>query len=260
MGITQSTSYTIAIADGVPKITELYKLGDKTSHEYYIFINIIFGGLVEKELISKLTLQLNRLTYGRSFHKWRNSVQEFNPPGLKYQFQYRGPVPESLIKYCINGVLKICRDLEIFLMVDPDLYSLRGVKKPFEIEAVFDELQGIAEAPQIKQYAGLIENGLREKNSLVFGENEGWRLRYFSVKSGYELLLDNHTQYLVLHVENETESLDIKMGGDFSLSIPLISKQAESLLGQIIIWHTWNPVNQPIKWKHSEWFYMIEKA
>lgn len=137
----------------------------------------------------------------------------------------------------------------------------KRVKSLLDIKALFDHLDEPVDDPEIERYAALIESESRtEKFSETNGDGEGWVLQSCSIKTGRELMMSNDNPYLVLRVKNNTDTLDIQMGGAFSPSIPLVSKQAQSLLDRAIVWHTWNSRANPAIWSRSKWFYMIEPA
>ena len=50
----------------------------------------------------------------------------------------------------------------------------------------------------------------------------------------------------------------LKMGGRFESHIPLIKKQAEKLIGNSVVWHTWNSKIRKTNWSSDSWFYLIE--
>jgi hypothetical protein len=68
---------------------------------------------------------------------------------------------------------------------------------------------------------------------------------------------NNKNTYLVLTLTKAQEELTLKMGGNFSRHIPLVKKQAESLVGNTVYWHTWN--SKTSSWGSNEWFYLIER-
>jgi hypothetical protein len=47
------------------------------------------------------------------------------------------------------------------------------------------------------------------------------------------------------------------MGGNFGPHIPLIQRQAGSLINSAVVWHTWN--SSTSSWGADAWFYRIEK-
>lgn len=135
----------------------------------------------------------------------------------------------------------------------------KRVKSFSDIRALFEEIaESISEA-DVAEYANQIATeSASSKVSEVNGDGENWVLISSAVMSGTELGMSNSTPYLVLKLENGNQELTIKMGGEFRKHIPIVSAQAESLLGRSIVWHTWNSSRQPTKWKRSEWFYLIE--
>ncbi len=137
----------------------------------------------------------------------------------------------------------------------------KRVKSLSDIRALFDDLaDSISEADVVEYASQIAAESAAAKVSVVNGDGEHWVLASSAELSGYELGMNNDTPYLVLTVENGSEKLQIKMGGAFSRHIPLISTQAQSLIGHSIVWHTWNSSREPAKWKRSEWFYLIERV
>lgn len=143
-----------------------------------------------------------------------------------------------------------------------------NAKKPYkrvksfnELRALFVHLDDAVDDQKIEQYANLIEiESQSDKESSLNGQDEGWLLKSWSIATGRDLSMNNDKEYLVLHIESKESKLDIQMGGAFSPSIDLISKQAQSLIGKCIVWHTWNSYGKPNKWSKSKWFYMIEST
>lgn len=134
----------------------------------------------------------------------------------------------------------------------------KRVKAFADIRALLD---GIGSEADVVEYGNQIGAEVaKSKVSEVNGHGENWRLASWEVVLGRELQMNNDTPYLVLTVENDNETLRIRMGGAFSRHIPLISAQAETLRGRHIVWHTWNSARQAEKWERSRWFYMIEPA
>jgi hypothetical protein len=133
----------------------------------------------------------------------------------------------------------------------------KRVKAMAEIRELFSELKATL-VTDVDDYANQIAESAASKTSEINGEGENWRLVSWEVAAGRQLQMNNDTSYLVLTVESNEQTLRIQMGGAFSPHIPLISAQAESLLGRNIVWHTWNSSHQPAKWERGKWFYMIE--
>jgi hypothetical protein len=144
----------------------------------------------------------------------------------------------------------------------------KSIKTPYkrirsfdDIKALFNEIEEPVDASDISLYAEIIESEKKlDKVTQTSGADEGWHLRKCEIKTGRELGMANNSQYLVLLVEKSDAQAEIKMGGAFSPAIPLIQKQAQTLIGRPIVWHTWNSKARPTQWKNSDWFYMIEPA
>ncbi|MCC6852176.1 MAG: hypothetical protein IT502_07675 [Rubrivivax sp.] len=136
------------------------------------------------------------------------------------------------------------------------LAPYKRVKAFADIPALFAELADSVSENDVAEYA----NQIRAENapSEVIGEGERWKLISADVQIGKQLGMKSDKPYLVLTLTREAQTLRIQMGGAFSRHIPLIARQAESLLGRNIIWYTWNPSNDPTKWENNKWFYMIE--
>jgi hypothetical protein len=138
--------------------------------------------------------------------------------------------------------------------------AYKRVKALAEIRTLFRDLESISETEVVDYANQIAAESTASKVSELNGDGENWRLILWEVVPGRELQMNNDTSYLVLTVEREKQKLRIQMGGAFSRHIPLISAQAESLLGRSIVWHTWNSARQPTKWERSKWFYMIESV
>ena len=135
------------------------------------------------------------------------------------------------------------------------------VKSFEDIQALFAHLSEPIDEAEIKVYEASITSELATgKASSISGGDDQWILESYSIKTGWELEMRNEKQYLVLSLRNSTKSMQIMMGGAFSPSIPLVSKQAASLVGKAIVWHTWNSKGNPDQWSTSKWFFMIEEA
>jgi hypothetical protein len=132
----------------------------------------------------------------------------------------------------------------------------KRVKSFDGIRALFNELTDSVSEDDVVKYANQVAT--ETAPSEVIGEGEGWRLASKNNMTGRELGMKNDSTYLVLTLEREGDTLQIQMGGEFARHIPLISLQADSLLGRNIIWHTWNSSRDRTKWDRSKWFYMIE--
>jgi hypothetical protein len=133
------------------------------------------------------------------------------------------------------------------------------VKSLSDIRALLDEFREFEQDTSVEDYIAEIERDSQNKESLIQGGPDEWILKSISVRLGNEIgmSLSNNKEYLVLSLEKETQKLTLKMGGNFSRHIPLIKRQAESLIDSAVIWHTWN--NNGSNWGSDSWFYRIEK-
>lgn len=134
----------------------------------------------------------------------------------------------------------------------------KSAKSLADIHALFDDLAGTISEDDVAEYATQVVEDTTP--SEVNGEGEGWTLLFSENLTGRQLGMKSEKFYLVLTLTCEGQTLRIQMGGAFARHIPVVSLQAKSLLGRKIIWHTWNPPEDPAKWEASEWFYMIEPA
>jgi hypothetical protein len=135
----------------------------------------------------------------------------------------------------------------------------KRVKALADIRALFEDVaESISEADVVEYATQIAAESATSKVSELNGDGEDWRLVSWEVVPGRQLQMSNDSSYLVLHVENDKQTLRIQMGGAFSRHIPLVLAQAKSLRGRGIVWHTWNSARQPAKWERSKWFYMIE--
>ena len=132
----------------------------------------------------------------------------------------------------------------------------KRVKSFADIRALFEDLPDPVSEDDVNDYANHI--AAETAPSEVKGEDEGWTLVSSECLTGTQLGMKNDKTYLALTLEREGQRRRIQMGGAFSRHIPLVSHQANSLLGRRIVWHTWNPASDPAKWEDSKWFYMIE--
>ncbi len=137
----------------------------------------------------------------------------------------------------------------------------KRVKSFEDIRALFANISESVDDAEIEVYESSISAELANgKTSSIGGGEDKWTLESYSIKTGRELDMRNDKQYLVLALRSASDSTQIMMGGAFSPSIPLVYKQAASLIGKAIVWHTWNSKSNPDQWSASKWFYMIEEA
>jgi hypothetical protein len=128
-----------------------------------------------------------------------------------------------------------------------------------DIRILLDEFKKSANDTSVEDYISEIEIDSLSKESTIQGESFDWILKDVDLKPGRDIGMaaSNDKTYLVLMLEKGLDKLTLKMGGNFSRHIPLIKKQAESLKGSAVIWHTWN--SNTSSWGTDAWFYRLEK-
>ena len=133
------------------------------------------------------------------------------------------------------------------------------IKSFDDLRIILNEFMSNADDTSVEDYIEDIENDLQSKESSIQGENTDWILKDVKILLGKEIgmSLNNSNSYLVLFLEKGLEKILLKMGGNFSPHIPLIQRQANSLINSNIIWHTWN--SKSSNWQENAWFYRIEK-
>jgi hypothetical protein len=127
-----------------------------------------------------------------------------------------------------------------------------------DIRALLYEYKESEEDTSVEDYIAEIANESTSKTSSIQGESDDWLLRKVELKFGHEIhgmSANNKNTYLVLTLTKAKEELTLKMGGNFSRHIPLVKKQAESLVGNTVFWHTWN--SKTSTWGSNEWFYLM---
>lgn len=111
----------------------------------------------------------------------------------------------------------------------------------------------------VDEYVDEIEQGHSTKESVDQGYGENWILERADELPGCDIgmAVTNKNLYLQLTLKKgDSQRVNIKMGGAFSRHIPLVKRQAESLLNKPVVWYTWN--NGRSNWGEFEWFYRIE--
>jgi hypothetical protein len=133
------------------------------------------------------------------------------------------------------------------------------VKSLEDIRILLQDFVESEDEASVDDYITEIQNESQGKESSTQGESDDWVLKNVELKMGREIGMSqtNSKTYLVLSLEKAVERLTVKMGGNFSRHIPLIRRQAESLKGRAVIWHTWN--NKTSNWAGNDWFYRIEE-
>lgn len=133
------------------------------------------------------------------------------------------------------------------------------IKSFDDLRIILNEFVSDKDDSSVDDYIKVIENDLQDNENTIQGENTDWILKDIKILLGKEIgmSVNNNNSYLVLFIERGHEKLSIKMGGNFSSHIPLIQRQANSLINSKIIWHTWN--SKSSNWKENAWFYRIEK-
>jgi hypothetical protein len=133
------------------------------------------------------------------------------------------------------------------------------IKSFDDLRIILNEFMSDKDDSSVEEYIEEIENDLQSKESTVQGEDTDWMLKDVKILLGKEIgmSINNNNSYLVLFVEKGIEKISLKMGGNFSQHIPLIQRQANSLINSNIIWHTWN--SKSSNWQENAWFYRIEK-
>ncbi len=132
------------------------------------------------------------------------------------------------------------------------------IKSFDDLRIILNEFMSGEDDSSVEDYIEEIENDLQSKESTIQGLTDEWILKSVSLKLGRDIgmLQTNDKNYLVLFLENNDQKLMLKMGGNFSRHIPLIKRQAESLIESAVLWHTWN--SSTSSWAKDTWFYRIE--
>jgi len=133
------------------------------------------------------------------------------------------------------------------------------IKSFDDIRLLLEEFKETHSDTSVEDYISEIENDSLVKESSIQGESDEWILRAVALKFGHEIDMSpkNTNTYLVLSLSKGEHKLTLKMGGNFSSHIPLIKKQAESLIDSAVIWHTWN--SSTSNWNKDAWFYRLER-
>jgi hypothetical protein len=136
----------------------------------------------------------------------------------------------------------------------------KTIKSFDEIKLLLDPFKRSGDDLSVDEYISDIELESINNQSVGNGFGDDFILINVSIRCGNEIGMSksNFNSYLVLEVANAKSSHLIKMGGKFARHIPLIKRQAESLINHPIIWHTWN--NSSSSWGSNDWFYRIEKS
>lgn len=136
----------------------------------------------------------------------------------------------------------------------------KKVKSFDDIRVLLDEFKESNDDNSIENYIKDIEETSLTTESVTKGESDSWVLTGVALKPGYELGMSvNNTKiYLVLSLAKNSDKMLLKMGGKFSIHIPLIKKQCETLIDQAVVWDTWNSSIQETNWQSDEWFYRIQ--
>lgn len=136
----------------------------------------------------------------------------------------------------------------------------KKVKAFDDLRKLLNEFKDSEEDSSVEDYFNEIEIASQTNESVTKGDSEIWILKSVALKKGYELGMSpsNQSVYLALSVQNNTDTLTLKMGGKFSPHIPLIKRLSESLITQPVIWHTWNSTIKKTNWGNEEWFYAIQ--
>ncbi len=130
-----------------------------------------------------------------------------------------------------------------------------------DIRHLLDEFKDSEDDSSIEDFIKEVQSESLTSESSVEGESDEWILNEVNMRKGHEIGMSqsNFKDYLVLTIEKNGEEKILKMGGRFSTHIPLIKKQAESLKGHSVIWHTWNSKIRKTEWSSDSWFYLIEE-
>lgn len=133
------------------------------------------------------------------------------------------------------------------------------VKGLLDLKEAWQQFQDDQNDPVVNDYIETVEatTAQNTQESMLRGDDGIWTLLGLSEKRGTELGFRNDKIYLVLEVGNGHETIHLKMGGAFARHIPLMTKVAQSLLDQPIVWSTWNKVGQT-QWLENEWFYRLD--
>lgn len=139
------------------------------------------------------------------------------------------------------------------------IQNKQKIKSFDNLRLLLDEFRESENDFSVEEYISEIKNEAVSKTSTMFGDADEWILRAVSLRLGRDLgmSISNNKTYLVLDLEKGSQKLMLKMGGNFSRHIPLIKKQADSLVNFPIIWYTWN--NKTSNWGEDAWFYRIEE-
>ncbi len=111
----------------------------------------------------------------------------------------------------------------------------------------------------IDEYVDEIEQEHANKESVDQGYGENWILENAEALPGCEIGMASTNKNIYLRltlIKGDSQRIHIKMGGAFSRHIPLVKRQAESLLNKPVVWYTWN--NRGSSWGEFEWFYRLE--
>lgn len=132
------------------------------------------------------------------------------------------------------------------------------IKSFDDIRILLDKFKNSSEDESVEEYIVDIREESASKESSIHGELGEWILHSVDIKLGRDIgmSVSNQKKYLILSLRRDGEDLAIKMGGKFDRHIDLIKRQADSLVGSAINWHTWN--NQSSSWSGDSWFYRIE--
>lgn len=128
-----------------------------------------------------------------------------------------------------------------------------------DIRILLEEFKESANDTSVEDYISEIEFDSQSKESTIQGVADVWILKSVDMQLGRDIGMSqtNDKNYLVLALEKGSQKLMLKMGGNFSRHIPLIKRQAESLLNSAVVWHTWN--SSTSNWGNDAWFYRLEK-
>lgn len=139
------------------------------------------------------------------------------------------------------------------------IHKKQKVKSFDDIRILLDEFKESASDTSVEDYISEIEIDSLSKESTIQGVTDVWILKSVDLKLGRDIGMSqtNDKTYLVLALEKGSQKLMLKMGGNFSRHIPLIKRQAESLLNSAVVWHTWNSTTS--SWGADAWFYRLEK-
>jgi len=139
------------------------------------------------------------------------------------------------------------------------VHKKQKVKSLDDIRMLLEEFKETESDTSVEDYISEIENDSLNKESSIHGESDEWILRKVGLKLGHEIGMSpsNKNTYLALSLSKGSQQLTLKMGGNFSRHIPLIKRQAESLVDTAVVWHTWNSSSS--NWSNDAWFYRLER-